>query len=482
MSLPACMEMQVGDRAFIHSMNVDKDKNAKLCKLLRFQAENTRWKVRIEGMNGTFWIRKANLSAQLQLQSAVTVMHTASIGTHKRGKVWFVKQRCIERNAWIVSSPAGRLGLVSPEDLSPVLHIGARVLVLALDNERLHRKNGTIVGQCGESKLWQIAMQDASMQDGLVSMHGTSLAPWPKPGDKVVVDTDDDDDYYGVTCEIAQVLQESAECLLVCVGHSLTRTMRQIKTQAEATHTVATEAKALLKESLPSFVELMQLLHRSTSGQFDVRTIGGSLIANTITAWNDEAFLEYAFQARQCHYCCKMIDTSETVLKCSKCTMAYYCDRECQRKDWTHCADTVGDHAGKHRKQCVSIKSIALQPRHRQTARTSNFLIQMLAVMNSSRLEDECGIPMSSRNDISEKLGTFNAAECLFFPCFEKGMICYVPVPMWVYHRICMERRVPLPTDLRTDHVICVIMLVSDRSLDSFHAAGYLLAHSNVPK
>jgi len=475
------MQLRLGDRVFVHSMVTATDMNTKLCKLLRFEPEKMRWKVRIDGFVKPFWIKETNLSARLQLQSAVTVMHTDNPLTHKSGNVWFLKQRCVERDAWIVSSPAGRIGLMSAEDLSPVLHIGARVLVLALENESLHRKNGTIVGQCNESKMWRIAMQDASVHDALVSIDGTSLAPWPRPGDNVVVDNDDDDDYDGVTCEIAQVFQDRAECLLVCEGHSLMRTMRQIKTQAEDTHTVATEAKALLKDNLPSFVELMQNLHRSTNGQFDVRTIGETLITNTITAWNDEAFLEYAFKARQCQYCCKMIDTSETVRKCSKCTMAYYCDQECQRKDWTNCADTVGDHAGKHRKQCVRINSIALPPRHRQSSRTSNFLIQMLAVMNSSRLDDECGIPMRSRNDISEKLSTFDAAECLFFPCFDQKIICYVPVPMWVYHRICIQRRVTLPTDLRTDHVICAIMLISDRNTDSLNAASYILAHSNVP-
>jgi len=176
----------------------------------------------------------------------------------------------------------------------------------------------------------------------------------------VVVDTNDDDDFDGVTCKIAQVFQERSECLLLCEGRCLTRTIRQLITPAEDTHTVAVEAKALLRENLPSFHELMEILQTSTNGQLDVRSVAETLISNTITAWNDEAFVWYAFEGRQCQYCCKMIDTSGSVLKCSKCTMAYYCDRECQRKDWTRCADTVGDHAGKHRKQCVSMKSIAL--------------------------------------------------------------------------------------------------------------------------
>jgi len=472
------MQLHVGDRAYLHSMRKAPDMNMKTCKLLRFESENDRWNVRIDGIVGTFWIKEKKLSARLQMQSAVTVMSEDGFLTHKSGKVWFLKQRCVERNVWIVSSPAGRIVLASAEDLSPVLHIGARVLVLALDNESLHRENGTIVGQCNESQKWKIAMQDASVGGAFIKMDGTSLAPWLRSGDKVVVDTDDDDDYDGVTCEIAQVFQKRSECLLLCEGRSLTRTIRQLRTQAEDIHTVATEAKALLKENLPSFHELMEILQTS---QFDVNIVAETLISNTITVWNDEAFLQHAFQSRQCKYCCKMIDTSGTVLKCSKCTMAYYCNRECQRKDWTMCEDTVGDHAGKHRQQCVSKKKIAIQHKYRQIARTSNFVIQMLAMMNSSRLDDECGIPMSSRNDISDKLGTFDAAEFMLFPCFNSRIILFVPIPIWVYHRICIERRVPLPTDLRTKHVMCVIMLMCDRTTDSFNAAGYLLAHSNVP-
>jgi hypothetical protein len=107
--------------------------------------------------------------------------------------------------------------------------------------------------------------------------------------------------------------------------------------------------------------------------------------------------------------------------------------------------------------------------------------MQMLAVMNSNRLNDECGMPLNSRNDISDKLANFDAAGSLLFPCFDSGFVLFVPIPMWVYHRICTRRDVLLPADSRTDHVICAIMLMCEHTEGSFDVAGYVLRDSNVP-
>jgi hypothetical protein len=483
MSSFAHMQLQVGDRAYVHSMRQATDKNLQSCQLLRFDTERRRWKVRIDLFPGTFWIPETKLSARLQLQTSVMVMGTDGPIAHKGGNVWFLKQRCLENEVWVVSSKAGRIMLASASDLVPVFHIGARVLVLALDNEQLHRKAGKIMGQCGQTMQWKVDMQGAGEDhDNLVSVADTNLAPWPRQGDLVVIDTNDGDLYDGETVKIDKVYgAEHSLARLQCGERSLTRTIREFRTGAEDTHTVAAEAKKLLSEYLPTFHELMQILSTSTDGEYDVCRVAETLVSNTITAWKDEAFLQYAYEGRQCQYCCKMIDTSEPVLKCAKCAMAYYCDGECQRKDWTQCADTVGDHAGKHKMRCVSMNTIALPYRHRQSARTCNFLMQMLAVMNSNRLNDECGMPLNSRNDISDMLANFDAAGSLLFPCFDSGFVLFVPIPMWVYHRICTRRDVLLPADSRTDHVICAIMLMCEHTEGSFAVAGYVLRDSNVP-
>jgi len=107
--------------------------------------------------------------------------------------------------------------------------------------------------------------------------------------------------------------------------------------------------------SLGDIVEIFQRQYQKVNGYFQVvekcKEIAKAHLQNngsekyiehlTIFAMTGEnlfdiepKILKYNFTDISCKTCHKWKTTSHKLYKCSKCFMAYYCDRECQLKDW----------------------------------------------------------------------------------------------------------------------------------------------------
>ena len=243
---------RAGDRAHIHSMLQNTDKNTRPCELLRFDDTRARWMVRIitpppevapEGELTKFWIKSCNLFPVLRVDVMVK-LHSLVNATHLNGVIGRVTGRDLFTDRWSIITDTGDAMQARARNIFPEVYIGSVVSIITPHFPWYHRREATIIGYDIESKLWKILMECDTDNKGSavpydlyhLNMQDEYVVPYHRVGDVVVLDKEDSELLQGARVELRSMTGETARAhrwTVTFQGQTLVRSAFQLRSAGE---------------------------------------------------------------------------------------------------------------------------------------------------------------------------------------------------------------------------------------------------------
>jgi hypothetical protein len=361
-------EMRIGDRAYMHSMVRDfHHMNHKACVLVDFDTIKQRWRVRVVHTSSTLWIKEKFLSPFFG-RSTVVVLRSL---VNDNGVEELKKTRgiIVERDScndeWTFRTRTGFLVTARAEDLCPVFHIGAHVVIVShcgADNlSQYHRRPAIISAYNLLTERWVLIFEsqepgvgtDISVTADAWELSSYNIASLPVVGDLVILDREKAVD--GSIRKEQQVeITGRDSCLYTwsVVGEDgvvMTRTLQDFRTEQEDMLHDAYKICMVVQDTVMDFTTLMKIAkYHDGSARYDH---ADRVSVKSMDLWRDKEFLALAFCTRQCHCCDKLMHKKQALNKCARCKSSYYCDRVCQRKHWV-CAVNAPEPS--HRTVCAA--------------------------------------------------------------------------------------------------------------------------------
>jgi len=243
---------RAGDRAYIHSMLQNTDKNTRPCELLRFDDTRARWMARIitpppevapEGELTKFWIKSCNLFPLLRVDVMVK-LHSLVNATHLNGVTGRVTGRDLFTDRWSIITDTGDALQARARNIFPEVYIGSVVSIITPHFPWYHRREATIIGYDIESKLWKILMECDTDNKGSpvpynlyeYQMPDEYVVPYHRFGDMVVLDREDNAILQGQLVQLHNMTGETAgehRWTIKFQGQTLVRTAFQLRSAGE---------------------------------------------------------------------------------------------------------------------------------------------------------------------------------------------------------------------------------------------------------
>jgi len=436
-----------GDNAYIFGRPGEPYDQLRKCVLRDWNEAQDSWEVEIENVIGVLMVKRQNLMLFLRICDRVK-LHSLSKDTHLNGKQGMLANRHATSNHWTFRTETGYELRVRTRNLSAIVPVGTVAVAISNSGAYFHRCKALIFGENHVSKQIQIVVQTTQDFDGTpielsrraLEVNNNLLFPWPQTGDVVTLDDEEDVDLDEEQVVLGARARDQEGWWVTINGQVLLRTCTQFRTTYEDTEKNAEHVRKLLNHNLLTKSELEGLVSLKTDQQFDC----ASMYPYILRTWQYDPFLELAFQQRQCTFCSNLIPPSKPQLKCSECKIYHYCSRVCQKQDWK-----------RHKKECTPYytSTVMMRPsdtryRRKRIVQTATVVINLLNVMNTSR-ENESLVPSTHNNYITDYLNTFDAARYVFFPICEKGVLIFMPLPIWVYQLIAITESMP---DITMDH------------------------------
>jgi len=245
-----------GDRANIHSLQKETDKNTKKCELVCFDFDRARWEVRIIAPPqkvppvdemytclvevNTFLVKPSNLFPVLWKDARVKVR----VGGGMENQPGRIRGRDFDTGRWLITTDMGVKVQSNACHIFPEVYIGAVVSIITPHFPWYHRREATIMGVDIESKLWVVLMEcdtdnkGNSVRYDLYELHMQHeyVVPYHLAGDMVVLDKEDSATLQGQRVQLHSMTGETArehKWTIIFEGETLVRTAFQLRSAGE---------------------------------------------------------------------------------------------------------------------------------------------------------------------------------------------------------------------------------------------------------
>jgi len=239
-----------GDRAYIHSMQKNTDKNTRPCELLRFDDTRARWEVRIitpppkvapTGEVNTFLVETCKLFPLLWVGASVKIHSLGGAINYVMGRI---TGRDPSTDRWSVITDTGDTVHTCARNIFPEVYIGSVVSIITPHFPWYHRREATIIGYDIESKRWKILMECDTDNTGStvpydlyeLHMQDKYVVPYHRVGDMVVLDKEDSEVLQGKRVQLRSMTGETAgahQWTITFQGQTLVRSAFQLRSAGE---------------------------------------------------------------------------------------------------------------------------------------------------------------------------------------------------------------------------------------------------------
>jgi hypothetical protein len=329
--------------------------NHKACVLVDFDTVRLRWRVRVDETSSSTWLVKAKFLSPFFSEATVVVLRrlVSDSGVELTNKRGVIVHRHLSNDEWTFRTRTGLLVTAHAADLSPVFHIGARVVIASHhsgDNLSEHHRKAAIISAYNlVTDRWVVLFEneapgaavDLSVETDAWEMSAIKIASFPAVGDTVILDRE-----VAVDGSIGKERQVQITASPSCRGSDawwvvgedgvpMARTLQDFRTEQEEMLHSAYKNCLVVADTVMDVTALMNIAndHDGRGGGY---AHASTASVNNMLLWRDNEFLALAFSTRQCHCCGKLMHTKQALNKCARCKSSYYCNRVCQRQHWNY--------------------------------------------------------------------------------------------------------------------------------------------------